>query len=111
MAKVEAAKCKKCGKVLFPTHFYCPQCGAREFEPVPVEGEGTLLTWIRIYTLPLDYSVLYSTVGIVGLDMGVRAMGKLDIAEPATGMRVKTSVGVVRVTGEKPVHGLVFSPV
>ena len=77
MAKtVEAAKCVNCGKLSYPTHFYCPACRGTKFEPVPVEGEGKLITWTRVYALPLDYAVLYTTLGIVELDMGVRATGR-----------------------------------
>ena len=108
---VDAAKCKSCGKVSYPMHFYCPACGATKFEPVPVEGEGKLLTWTRVYTLPLDYSDLYITLGIVELDMGVRATGRLDIAEPEIGARVRARIGKVREISGNDVTGLIFSAV
>ncbi len=108
---VEAAKCTNCGKVSYPMHFYCPACRGTKFEPVPVEGEGKLLTWTRVYALPLDYAQLYVTLGIVELDMGVRATGRLDIAEPKTGVRVRASIGKVREINGKDVTGLVFTAV
>ena len=108
---VEAAKCKACGKLSYPTHFYCPACGGRKFEPVTIEGEGTLLTWTRVYALPLDYADLFITLGIVEMDMGVRATGRLDIAEPQSGARVRASLGTVREIGGKEVTGLVFTAV
>ncbi len=108
---VEAAKCKKCGKLSYPTHFYCPSCGGTQFEPVPVEGEGKLLTWTRVYALPLDYAQLYVTLGIVELDMGVRATGRLEIAEPKTGARVRAHIGKVREINGKDITGLVFTAV
>jgi uncharacterized protein len=106
--EVVAAKCKACGKLLYPSHFYCPACHGTQFEPVPLTGEGKLLTWTRVYALPLDYEDLYLTLGIVEMDMGVRATGRLDVAEPATGMRVRSWVGPVRDIGGKAVHGLIF---
>jgi uncharacterized OB-fold protein len=108
---VEAAKCRKCGKLSYPTHFYCPACHGTRFEPVPVEGEGRLLTWTRVYALPLDYAQLYVTLGIVELDMGVRATGRLEIAEPRTGARVRTHIGKVREINGKDITGLVFTAV
>ena len=108
---VEAAKCRKCGKLSYPTHFYCPACHGTQFEPVPVEGEGKLLTWTRVYALPLDYAQLYVTLGIVELDMGVRATGRLEIAEPKTGARVRAHVGKVREINGKDITGLVFTAV
>lgn len=106
--KVNAAKCKKCGKLSYPTHFYCPQCSATEFEAVPVEGEGTLLTYTRAYALPLDYDDLYLTLGIVQMDQGIRATGQLNIENPEMGMRVKATVAPVRDVDGRDVYGLKF---
>jgi uncharacterized OB-fold protein len=108
---VDAAKCQACGKLAYPTHFYCPACGGRKFEPVPIEGEGTLLTWTRVYALPLDYADLFITLGMVEMDMGVRATGRVEIAEPKSGTRVRASLGKVREIGGKEVTGLVFTAV
>ncbi len=108
---VEAAKCKGCGKLSYPTHFYCPACHGRKFEPVPIEGDGTLLTWTRVYALPLDYAELFITLGIVEMDMGVRATGRLDIAEPQSGARVRAAFGAVREIGGKEITGLIFTAV
>jgi uncharacterized OB-fold protein len=108
---VEAAKCRKCGKVSYPTHFYCPSCHGTKFDPVPVEGEGTLLTWTRVYALPLDYADLYITLGIVEMDMGIRATGRLALEEPKTGARVRATVGKVRETSGREITGLVFNEI
>ena len=108
---IDAAKCANCGKLSYPTHFYCPSCRGTRFEPVPVEGEGTLLTWTRVYALPLDYEDLFITLGIVEMDMGIRVTGRLDIAEPRTGERVRARVGTVRETGGKEIRGLIFGVV
>ncbi len=108
---VEAAKCRNCGTVQYPTHFYCPKCRGREFDPVPVEGEGRIVTWTRVYALPLDYAELFITLGIVEMDMGVRATGRLLIGEPAAGARVRAAVGKVREINGKDVTGLVFTAV
>ncbi len=108
---VEAAKCRKCGTLSYPTHFYCRSCKGTKFEPVPVTGEGKLLTWTKVYALPLDYEDLYITLGIVELDMGVRATGRLEMAEPRIGARVRARVGKVRETAGKDITGLIFSAV
>ncbi len=109
--KVNAAKCTACGKLSYPTHYYCPACGTAEFEGVPIEGEGTLLTFTRAYALALDFDDLYITLGIVELDQGVRATGRLDIAEPEIGMRVRAGVAPVRNVDGRDVNGLWFQAV
>jgi hypothetical protein len=108
---VVAAKCQNCGRLSYPTHFYCASCRGTLFEPVPIQGEGKLLTWTRVYALPLDYSSLYITLGIVEMDMGVRTTGRLDIAEPKAGARVRASIGKVREIGGNDITGLVFTMV
>ncbi len=107
--RIYAAKCTGCGKLSYPTHYYCPECRGRRFEEVPVEGEGTLVTWTRVYSLPMDYATRYITLGIVKLDMGVNALGQLEIDEPELGMRVKAGIGKVRELNGNDVEGLVFS--
>ncbi len=108
-ATVNAAKCRNCGRLSYPTHFYCPACRGTEFDSVPIAGEGRLLTFTRVYALPLDYDDLYITLGMVELDMGVRALGRLDMADPEIGARVRAGLGRVRDVGGRDVVGLVFT--
>ncbi len=103
-----AAKCKACDALSYPTHFYCPSCGMQEFEPVPIEGEGKLLTWTRAHALSLDYAQRYITLGIVEMDMGVCVTGQLAIDEPRIGMRVQAGQDQVRETSGQAIYGLVF---
>lgn len=107
-AEVYAAKCKGCGHLSYPTHYYCPSCGGTKFDAEPIVGEGRLLTWTREYALSLDYAVRYITLGIAELDMGIRATGKIDIEEPEVGMKVRTEVGKVREILGDDIKGLVF---
>jgi uncharacterized protein len=107
-ATVNAAKCRKCGKLSYPTHFYCPSCRGTQFDGVPITGEGKLLTFTRAYALSLDYEDLYITLGIVEMDMGVRVLGRLHVADPRIGARVRSHIGVVRDIGGRNVSGLVF---
>ncbi len=108
---VNAAKCAHCGHLSYPSHFYCPKCGGTKFEAVAIEGEGTLLTYTRSYALSLDYDDLFITLGIVEMDQGIRATGRVDIGNPAIGMRVRATIGPVRDIGGREVHGLRFVPV
>ena len=96
---------------MYPTHFYCTACGKTKFEGVAIEGEGTLLTYTKTYSLPLDYTLRYLTLGIVQLDMGIRATGQLDVEQPKTGMRVKVTLGEVREVGGESKTGLIFAPI
>jgi len=109
--KVYGAKCTLCGTVSYPAHAVCPNCGSETFDPIEIHGEGKVLTYTDVYALPLDYVQRYLRLAIVELDSGLRATGQLLDDDPKIGKRVKTTVGVVRQSGDRKVHGLQFVPV
>ncbi len=67
--RLEAVKCKKCGKVLFPPRLICPACKSREFENTKIGEEGKVeaFTIIRVppsqFTDQSPYSVAIVNVG------------------------------------------------
>ena len=46
--RLEASKCKSCGKVKFPPRLVCPECKSREFETIKIRDEGKILTYTVI---------------------------------------------------------------
>ena len=104
-------RCSACSKVSYPAHCVCPECGEGAFEPVELTGEGTVLTYTDVYALPLDYAQRYLRLGMVELDLGVRATGQLLDENPEIGKRVKVTIGVVRQSSDKKIYGLQFVPV
>ena len=46
--RLEASKCKGCGKVNFPPRLICPECKSREFETIKISDEGKILTYTII---------------------------------------------------------------
>ena len=108
---VYGSRCNACGKVSYPAHCVCPECGGGAFEPVEISGEGTVLTYTDVYALPLDYAQRYLRLGMVELDLGVRATGQLLDENPEIGKRVKATIGVVRQSRDKKIYGLQFVPV
>ena len=65
--RMEAAKCKKCGKITFPGRLICPDCGHTEHELMKLTGKGKLETF---------------TIGLVELDEGVKVLGQLTDCDP-----------------------------
>ena len=114
--RLEAGKCKGCGKILFPPRLICPECGGREFEPVKLADKGTLFTYTIIRVPPqqfVDQSPF--AVGIVELDDGVRLMGQLvdcDFADLKIGLKVKIEFRKIYDVGESGVicYGYKFVP-
>jgi uncharacterized OB-fold protein len=105
---VYGAKCTSCGTVNYPTRAVCRVCRNETFEPVEIGGEGKVLTYTDVYALAIEYETRYLRLAIVELDDGVRVTGQLLDDEPKLGKRVKSMIGVVRVSGDRPIMGLQF---
>jgi uncharacterized OB-fold protein len=100
--------CKACGAKTYPRHARCPACGKTEFKTAPLEGTARLLSFTRVHMLSLAYMERYITLGIVEFDSGFRALGRLQVAEPRVGMKLKAGVGPVRSEDLETVSGLWF---
>ena len=109
--KVYGGKCTSCGTVSYPRKAVCPTCRNETFEKVAIEGEGKLLTYTDVYALAIDYETRYLRLAIVELDDGIRVTGQLLDDDPKLGKRVKSTIGVVREPGDKPIMGFQFVPV
>jgi uncharacterized OB-fold protein len=70
--RLEASKCKGCGKVWFPPRLICPDCRKQTFEQVKLSDKGKLMTYTVIRVAPKDFTdeAPYA-VGIVELEGGV----------------------------------------
>jgi uncharacterized protein len=105
---VHGMKCNSCGTVSYPKHMVCPNCRGVKFAEVAIEGAGKVLTYTDVYALAIEYETRYLRLAIVELDDGTRVTGQLLADEPKLGMRVKTSIGTVRQSGETAIQGLQF---
>ena len=104
-------RCKDCGQLHHPKHFVCKKCGGTEFEELPLGGEATVLTWTKVYNLPEGYMKPYLCFCIAEFDNGLRVSGQTTADPPTTGMRVKSTVGVVKEGVGKDYYGFIFEPV
>jgi len=106
--KMYAYQCTKCGKLHHPAYFVCRQCGHRQFKEIPLEGEGILVTWTRVYNLPEGYMKPYITFGVVKFPHGLTVAGQLDTDKPVIGMKLNTNVGVVKEGIGIDYYGFIF---
>ncbi len=82
--RLEAAKCTKCGKVLYPPRVVCPACHGREFETVmlPREGHVVAPTIVRVPPTGFEEETPLP-IAVVELSNGVRLMVQVaDMANP-----------------------------
>ena len=101
--RLEAAKCKGCGKVHFPPRLICDACRSREFDPVRLTDRGTIVTYTVIHVAaPQFASQTPFAVAVVELDDGVRIMTQYVDYEPEelkTGQAVKLEFRKVQQEG------------
>ncbi len=54
--RLEAGKCKKCGKVFFPPRLVCNSCKCREFDDINLSSDGEIVSYTVIHTPPSNFS-------------------------------------------------------
>lgn len=116
--EVYARTCPDCGKLHYPVPMLCRNCGARrdpsgvlfpKWEKVPLSGlSAKLLTWTRLYALPAGFSDRSLLFGIVELENGLRASGRLLVENPRIGMKLVARVGLVREKLNRDIYGFMF---
>ncbi len=106
--RLEAGKCRKCGKVSFPPRLICPKCKAKEFEIIKLSDEGVIKTFtiIRVASDVFSLQTPFA-VGIVELKGGVRLTAQ--IAEPELdkvkiGKKVKMVFRKIQDEGKSGLH-------
>ena len=115
--RYEAAKCAKCGKILFPPRLVCSAWRGREFEMVTLAREGSLETFTVIRVAPSGFGdeAPYA-VGIIKLDDGVQLTAQVVDCEPeklSIGDRLRLEFRRVQQDGESGIlcYGYKFVPV
>lgn len=101
--RFEAAKCKGCGKILFPPRLICPSCGSREFEPARINQKGTVETFTVIRIAPSGFTdEAPYPVAIVNLGDDVRILCQVadcDLEDLKIGMPVRLEFRKVQQEG------------
>ena len=106
-------KCKKCGKIQYPTHLRCLSCKAKEFEQIEAKGDAKLLTFTILKAPPKEYRDKKSyALGIVEFENGVRALGQISTEKDIkTGIKLYPKYQkICENLDEKEVFGYVWYP-
>jgi len=113
--EILAHRCSKCGSTYYPAPMICAKCSSRRdpvtgkhWETFPLEGPVKLLSWTRVWNLPDGYNVKFLLFGIVEFENGLRAAGRIGVAEPTIGMTLNSRVEESDERPGKPVNIFVF---
>jgi len=102
--KVEATKCKKCGRIYFPPRMQCADDLSSDVEWIDLSDSGKLLTYTTVQYGPTGFeNDAPYTLAVVEFNNGVRVFGRLDKglppAEIKVGMQVKAEP--LKLPGDK----------
>ena len=102
--RLEAVKCRKCGKVLFPPRQVCPTCKSREFEQVQISDMGKVETFTIIRVPPSQFTDQSPyPVAIVNVGDGVRLLCQIadcELEDLKIGMPVKIEFRMIQKEGD-----------
>ncbi len=102
--KIMSTTCKKCGKRYYPPRSDCSNCMTSEMIWEPIGGEGSLVTYTKIFVPPEHFAVRQPLmpfasaqfepcpVGVLEVQGGLRVMGwmpKMDMRKIRVGMKMK----------------------
>jgi hypothetical protein len=90
--RLTALRCGGCGELAIPPREFCPACHQRDWRPVPLAGEGTVVSFTVIRIAPRGFSgqVPYA-IASVRLAEGVSVLGRL-VDVPLDSIRVGMAV-------------------
>jgi uncharacterized OB-fold protein len=76
--RLTGIRCGRCGALALPPKEFCEQCRERDWQPVPLDGAGTLVSYTVIRVAPRGRGgeVPYA-VGVVRLTEGVSLLGRV----------------------------------
>ena len=101
--RLEAGRCKGCGKVVFPARRICPGCRGSEFETIRLSRKGKVLTSTVIHVPPNDFLMEAPyAMAIVETPEGARFMTQVVDCAPSTvlpGMEVSLEFRLIRKEG------------
>ncbi len=106
--RLEAKKCTKCGKILFPPRLICPKCSNKKFKTINLKDEGKLLTYtiIRVASEKFSKETPFA-IGIVETKDGVRLTTQIvdvDLEKLKIGQKVKLVFRKIQDDGKAGIH-------
>ncbi len=101
--RLEAVRCKQCGKVTFPARRVCPACRGTEWEQTNLSWRGKVVTATVVQVAPTEFQMEAPyAVAVIETPEGVRLMAQVVDCDPAAvgpGMEVALAFRRIRKEG------------
>jgi uncharacterized OB-fold protein len=101
--RLEAVRCRGCGKVVYPARRLCPDCRSSDLEPTRLSRTGTVVTSTVIHVAPAEFAMETPyAVAVVETPEGARLMAQVVDCDPASvrpGLPVSLEFRLIRQEG------------
>ncbi len=101
--RLEAVRCRGCGKVSFPARRICPKCRGEDFEQTALSRRGKVVTSTVIHVPPDEFLMEAPyAVALVETPEGARLMTQVVDCDPDTvlpGMEISLEFRLIRKEG------------
>jgi len=101
--RLEAGRCRGCGKVVYPARRLCPGCRGTEFETVRLSTRGTVVTSTVVHVAPAGFAMEAPyAMAVIETPEGARLMTQVVDCDPETvvpGIPVTLEFRLVRKEG------------
>lgn len=102
--RLQAGKCKKCGKLFMPPRLICDACKSREFDTVRLPAAGSVYTYTVVRVPPSGFaSQVPYVLAIVELDGGFKLTMQITDCNPEDvkiGSKVKLEFRKINEVGK-----------
>jgi uncharacterized OB-fold protein len=102
--RLEAGRCKACGKVSYPARLLCPSCRGADIEKLNLSPRGKVVTSTVIHVPPDDFLMEAPyAMAVVETPEGARLMTQVVDCEPSSvmpGMDVSLQFRLIRKEGK-----------
>lgn len=101
--RLEAGKCRGCGKVVYPARRICPSCRGTGFDTVQLSRSGTVVTATVVHVPPADLAMEAPyAMAVIETPEGARLTAQVVDCEPTAvgpGTKVQLEFRLVRREG------------
>lgn len=106
--RLEAVRCRGCGKVSFPIRRFCPACRSEDLEKTALSRRGRVVTSTVVHVPPIEFLMEAPyAVALVETPEGARLMTQVVDCDPSSvlpGMEVSLEFRLIRKEGHSGIR-------
>jgi uncharacterized OB-fold protein len=102
-SRLEAVRCRSCGRVVYPARRVCPDCRGTDLDPMRLSRSGKVVTSTVIHVAPAEFAMETPyAVAVVETPEGARLMAQVvdcELSDVRPGLPVTLEFRLIRQEG------------